>query len=429
MSLAATAPHQASVLSSLRGLEFWRNRLLWLMIASGWFVVIEPAPYELIFVLSLLVFLPGGLRVPLVAAPLILFLVLYNVGGALGLLGVIGDKDATWFIVISFYMAVTGLFFCFCITADPVRRMNAIRSGFIVAGVLASLTGIIGYFGLFGMHEAWAPISRAQGTFKDPNVMATFLIPPYIFLAQDLLLGRAKRPLISLCALLIIVTAIFLAFSRGAWINAAAAILMLVVLSLLLAPSRELRNRVIIGSIGGVILLVVLLAVVMSIPQVQRIFELRASFSQSYDVGETGRFGNQLNSLPYILTLPYGMYPRYFHTIFGEDPHNVYLNAFASYGWLGGFSFLTITAMTVWVGWRACLRRTPWQHHAIAVYCPLFTTLAQGIQIDIDHWRHFYLLLGCMWGLFAVTLAHQRAEAEMIGPRHGRMTRAGRDLH
>ena len=414
---------------TLAGLEYWCNWLLWLLIASGWFVVVEPSPYELIFVLAFVLFLPGGLRVPLVATPLIVFLVLYNIGGALGLLGIIGDKDATWFIIISFYMAVTGLFFCFCITADPVRRMDAIRSGFIVAGVLAATTGIIGYFGFFGMQEAWAPISRAQGTFKDPNVLATFLIPPFIFLAQDLLLGRAKHPLLKLAAMLIITIGLFLAFSRGAWINTGAALIMLVSLSLLLAPSNALRNRVIFGSIAGVILLVVLISVVMSIPQVQRIFEIRASFSQSYDVGETGRFGNQVNSLPYILTLPYGMYPRHFHTVFGEDPHNVYLNAFASYGWLGGFSFLTLVAMTVWIGWRACLPRTPWQHHSIAVFCPLVTTLAQGIQIDIDHWRHFYLLLGCMWGLFAVTLAWQRAAAEKIGPRLGKQARASGDLH
>jgi hypothetical protein len=429
LSSNAAAPVFQRPTAAFGGLEFWRNRLLWLLMASGWFVVVEPAPYELIFILALVLFLPGGLRVPLVSAPLIVFLVLYNVGGAIGLIGAVTDSDARWFIIISFYMAATGLFFCFCITAEPLRRMDAIRSGFIVAGVLGSITGIIGYFDLFGMREAWAPISRAQGTFKDPNVLATFLIPPFIFLAQDLLLGRARRPLLAIGAILVIAVGLFLAFSRGAWINAGVCMILLIGLSLLLAPSNALRNRVLFGSIAGIVLLVVLISVVMTIPQVQRIFEIRASFSQSYDVGETGRFGNQINSLPYILTLPLGMHPRHFHQIFGEDPHNVYLNAFASYGWLGGFSFFALVIMTVWAGWRACLPRTPWQHHAIAVYCPLVTTLAQGIQIDIDHWRHFYLLLGCMWGLLAVTLAWQRSALERGGPRLREQARASGDLH
>jgi hypothetical protein len=63
--------------------------------------------------------------------------------------------------------------------------------------------------------------------------------------------------------------------------------------------------------------------------------------------------------------------------------------------------------MTFWAGWRAIKVRTPWQHHAIAIYCPLIAVMLQGMQIDIDHWRHVYLLLGCMWGLLAATLAYE----------------------
>ena len=42
-------------------------------------------------------------------------------------------------------------------------------------------TGIIGYFGFFGMGEAWAPLWRAQGTFKDPNVSAPSSFRPSSF--------------------------------------------------------------------------------------------------------------------------------------------------------------------------------------------------------------------------------------------------------
>jgi Ni,Fe-hydrogenase I large subunit len=33
----------------------------------------------------------------------------------------------------------------------------------------------------------------------------------------------------------------------------------------------------------------------------------------------------------------------------------------------------------------------------------LFVTILQGVQIDTDHWRHFYLMLGLVWGLAAQT--------------------------
>ena len=180
---------------------------------------------------------------------------------------------------------------------------------------------------------------------------------------------------------------------------------MLVVLTFVLSPSPALRNRILILSLAGAIALAMMIAIALSIPEVQRIFEIRASLAQSYDVGEPGRFGNQIASLPMILTEPNGMNPRHFHYIFGEDPHNVYINAFASYGWLGGISFLTLVIATFWAGWRAIVIRAPWQHHALAVYCPLVSTLLQSVQIDSDHWRHFYLLLGLNWGLFAASLA------------------------
>ena len=83
------------------------------------------------------------------------------------------------------------------------------------------------------------------------------------------------------------------------------------------------------------------------------------------------------------------------------------MNAFAAYGWLGGFSYLLLIIATLCAGWRAVFSWTPFQMHAIAVFCPLVITILQGVQIDTDHWRHFYLLLGAMWGLYAATLRYQ----------------------
>jgi hypothetical protein len=382
---------------------------LWLLVASGFFVVQEPAPYELIFALAFVLFLPAGMQVPKAALPMIIFLVLYNIGGALGLIGSPEDPISRRFVFVSFYMAATGIFFCFVVADDP-KRMTTIRNAYAVAGVIGALTGIIGYFGWFGTAAAWAPVWRAQGTFKDPNVLSTFLIPPFIFLAQDLLLGRARRPLLAIGAMFILAFGIFLAFSRGAWGNVMLAGLMLVTLTFVLSPSARLRNRILVYGTAGALALGATIAIAINVPEIERVFAIRASLIQSYDVGETGRFGNQVASLPMILTGPNGMNPRHFHYIFGEDPHNVYLNAFASYGWLGGVSFFALTIMTYWAGWRAVVTRTPWQHHAIAVYCPLASTMLQAVQIDTDHWRHFYLLLGLIWGLFAASLAWARRE-------------------
>lgn len=203
MSDAATS-HGSS--SAALNLETLQRLALWLLIASGWYVLMEPAPYELLFAVCLVFFLPTGLSVPRVTAPFIVFLTLYNIGGIASLGQVLSDSKAVMFTVVSVYMAVTSMFLAFCVSADPMDRMAIIRNAYVFAGVLSSIAGLIGYFNVGGMEAAWAPMQRAQGTFKDPNVLSTFLIPPAIFLIQGFLLGTIKWRIIAGGALLIILS-------------------------------------------------------------------------------------------------------------------------------------------------------------------------------------------------------------------------------
>ena len=154
-------------------------------------------------------------------------------------------------------------------------------------------------------------------------------------------------------------------------------------------------------AVVGAFVFALLFVVALSIPAVHDIFLMRASLSQEYDLGETGRFGSQLRSLPMLLDRPFGFGPLQYRNFFPEDPHETYVNAFASYGWLGGLSFLALTATTIYVGWRLVLTRSPCQNEAIAVWSCLFVQMAQGFQIDTDHWRHLFLLFGALYGLAA----------------------------
>jgi hypothetical protein len=135
----------------------------------------------------------------------------------------------------------------------------------------------LGYFNVFGLGEAWAPISRAQGLFKDPNVLATFLIMPFVFLVQDIVVLRSRWSWVKIPVLIVIAGGLFLAFSRGAWINAIASTGMMIALSFLLSPSLALRGRIILYVITGVIVFGILLSVALSIPAVRDIFLIRFS--------------------------------------------------------------------------------------------------------------------------------------------------------
>ena len=220
------------------------------------------------------------------------------------------------------------------------------KNGYIVGAVIASVIGLIGYFNIGGTGAYLSPIFRAQGTFKDPNVLSTYIILPALLLTQDVMLGTRKWRFTRYFGLLIIVACLFLAFSRGAWVNFAGAVMLMVVLTFALTPSRELRSRIILLAILGAVLLGVMLAGLLSIDVVKAAFEDRATLAKDYDSGEFGRFGNQLNSIPILLESPLGFGPTKFRMIFSLDPHNVYLNAFSSYGWLGGITYMLLIVST-----------------------------------------------------------------------------------
>ncbi|MDE2447131.1 MAG: hypothetical protein KGO94_13230, partial [Alphaproteobacteria bacterium] len=148
------------------------------------------------------------------------------------------------------------------------------------------------------------------------------------------------------------------------------------------------------------------LFLILSSPEMQSIFLDRFTLVKNYDSGERGRFGNQLNSIPMLLQLPLGFGPLQFGHIFREAPHNTFLNAFASYGWLGGISYIALVGCNLYIGLWTLFTRSPFRNAAILVFACLAQVTFQGVQIDTEHWRHFYWMLGMMWGLFAATVTY-----------------------
>ena len=381
---------------------------VWMLFASGWLVFIEPAPFEIAFAAVFAVFLLTGLTISMLYLPMILLLIGYNIGGGLSLIGVAEDAPSIWFVVISCYMAVMAIVIACIFSEDTKRRLELMRSGWTLAAVIASVAGIVGYFDIAGASDLLTLYGRAKGTFKDPNVFGTFVVPPLVMLAQGFLSGTHRRPLIAGGALVVIAFGLFLSFSRGAWAVAAAAAMLCALLTFVTSQSNRQRIRMVAIVIAGVALFAAILTVALQFESIRATFEVRASLDQSYDQGETGRFGNQRRSIPLLLELPNGFGPLQFRQYFPEDPHNTFLNAFASYGWLGGLSYLGLIASTLLVGWSLVFRRTPWQQESIAIWSSLFFLILQGLQIDTDHWRHFYVLLGLSWGLMLASLRFER---------------------
>lgn len=374
---------------------------LWLLTASSGFALIEPSPYELVFLLAVFVFTLTGIRFSQKLLPLAVLLLAYNLGGAFSLIPWLDDPDAVRFTAVSAYLMITAIFIAGMMAEDAAGRLETLRKGYLFAAWCAGLAGVLGYFNIAGLGDVFTLYGRASGTFKDPNVLGTFLALPIVYALQRALTGQSGLAR-GLVALSVPLAALFLTFSRGAWGVLALSVVMMTALTFLASPSAAGRRRIVAMSLAALIAMVVALLIALSFESIRAVFEVRASLDQSYDQGVTGRFGNQLRAIPLLLESPNGFGPLRFRWIFVDDPHNVYVNAFASYGWLGGLSYLALTAATCVVGWRLCFRRNATQLHAIAIWSVLFVTILQGLQIDTDHWRHFYLMLGLVWGLAAV---------------------------
>jgi len=376
--------------------------VLWLLVAVSGFALIEPSPYEVVFPVALFVFALTGIRFSQKLLPLAVLLLLYNLGGVFSLIPWMDEAPSVRFTAVSVYLMLTAIFFAAIMAEDPLGRLDTLRKGYLFSAWCAGFAGLLGYFDIAGLGEVLALYGRASGTFKDPNVLGPFLVLPIIYALHAVLTGKIgliKGFLVMSVPLL----ALFLSFSRGAWANLAAATLMMTALTFLTSSTTSQRARIVFLTLVSLVLVVVLMLIALSFENIRSVFEIRASLDQDYDQGVTGRFGNQLRSIPLLLELPNGFGPLRFRWFFPEDPHNVYINAFASYGWLGGFSYLALTVATCLAGWRVALRRSPWQGHAIVLWSVLFVTIVQGLQIDTDHWRHFYLMLGLVWGLAAIT--------------------------
>ncbi|TIM18809.1 MAG: hypothetical protein E5Y69_33755, partial [Mesorhizobium sp.] len=124
------------------------------------FVIAEPAPYDLYMAGLIVVWALFGLRISRAAAPLLVLLVIMNIGGMLG---------------------------------------------------------IAGYFHAFPGAEIFTKYDRATGAFQDPNVFGPFLVLPGIYLLYLMLTGPVSRMPLLAVPLLIITAGIFFSFSRGAW--------------------------------------------------------------------------------------------------------------------------------------------------------------------------------------------------------------------
>ncbi|MFZ0210099.1 MAG: hypothetical protein WAL59_29000 [Roseiarcus sp.] len=206
----------------------------------------------------------------------------------------VDQRESVTFIAITIYISLTALFLAAVVADAATARMATIRSGYMVAAML----GIIGYFNVGGLGPSFTLYEnlRAAGPFKDFNVFGPFLVPPIVWLCQDLLLRRGQL-LRTASKLIVLMLAVMLSFSRGAIIACVASLILLLGLTFATASSSSERRRTVVVAVLCATLIVVSLSIILAIPSIREMALSRASLARDYDVGEEGRFGNQLRAI------------------------------------------------------------------------------------------------------------------------------------
>jgi len=397
-------------------LPFWFGMAV--LLVSSCFATVEPAPYDIMSILLFVAYFGMGLTLPkrlLLPITLLSLVIMANFTSIL-----LSDPNTykpdydlvafSRYVSITIYLFLTFVMFASLVREYPRQFLSLFWNAYSVAGFIAALAAVYGYFSLGPGAEELTKNSRARGFFKDPNVLGPFLIP-LILHHGFALLDKWRWPTVFRLAYWgVILLALLLAFSRGAWANTLLSTA--IAITLLFVAQTQLIARVkliCIVLIGG-LLVGVALVNLSSIPALEQMIERRTNLFNSYDVREGGRFDTQSQLAAEVFANPFGYGPNRSNLITKSAAHNVYIKVFAENGWLGGAAWLGFSLLTVCVGLTYCLRPSLFRRDMIIVYAAIVGIVAEGLIIDTLHWRHFFLLLGILWGL--ISLADDRTSAE-----------------
>lgn len=390
------------------GLAVIRSRAMSLLdvmvgvwIFTGGMVLFEPSPYELTFLIVLPLALVAGIGLYRSTFGLMAVLVAFTPFALIACFQVkfTPVTSALLFSIVTIFLLLTAYFIANYVADATERRMRIVMRAYTAAAVVSALIGTLAYLGLIPGADIFMRYGRAKAMFNDPNVFGPFLVLPAMFALQRILLGKGRAQFWAAVVYMILFVGVFVSFSRAAWGHFAVSSIVTLMLVFWLETAARDKVRIMIMSLLGAGMLIVALAGLLSIPSVASLFEQRAA-GQDYDSGETGRFGRQGYAFELALDNPLGIGPGEFRNLrVIEEPHNVYVSVLHVYGWGGGAMYYLLIILTLWRGFAGLARPSPYRLMMIPLMATYTMVVLESAIIDSDHWRHYYLLVGLIWGV------------------------------
>jgi O-antigen ligase len=394
----------------------WLDFMVAVWIFTGGLVLFEPSPYELTFLIVLPLAFVAGMGLYRSTFGLLAMLIGFTPFALIACFQVrfTPINDALIFSIVTIFLLLTAYFIANYVAEDTERRMRLVMRAYTAVAMVSAVVGTLAYLGLMPGADIFLRYGRAKAAFNDPNVFGPFLVLPAMYALQRLLLAPGRTAIIAGGIYMVLFVGVFVSFSRAAWGHFALSSLIVLVLCFWLEAAARDKVRIMIMSLLGAAMLVVALAGLLSIPSVASLFEQRAA-GQNYDSGETGRFGRQGYAFELALDHPLGIGPHEFRNLrIIEEPHNVYVTVLHVYGWGGGAIYYLLIILTLWRGVAALTRPSPYRLMMIPLIATFTMLVGESAIIDSDHWRHYYLLIGLIWGIATAIRNDERRSV----PRH-----------
>ena len=353
-------------------------------------VLVEPAPVDLVLVVVVAVALATGRfhpRVPPVALAALVALLALNL---LSAVEVVDAGRAALFVATTAYLVVFALWLSGYVSTIEDARIVA--GGYLFAAVSSALIGTIALLAGLPGRDLLIGDERVQAFFQDPNVFGPFLVPIALILVEDLLTPRlfALRRVLKAALVLLLVLGVVFSFSRGAWVNLALGLaVVLAVIALRRGGGRKAMLAIVLALVLAVSVTGVLAATG------SEGFLLERARIQSYDAS---RFSAQAVGIDSAERYPFGLGPGQFERYASLSAHSTYVRVAGEQGLPGLLALVVLLTSTLIAALANALAgRETYGIGSAALLGAWCGILVNSVVVDTLHWRHAWMVMALIW--------------------------------
>ena len=353
-------------------------------------VLVEPAPVDLVLVVVVAVALATGRfhpRVPPIALAALVALLALNL---LSAVEVVDAGRAALFVATTAYLVVFALWLSGYVST--IENARIVAGGYLAAAASSALIGTIALLAALPGRDLLIGDDRVQAFFQDPNVFGPFLVPIALILVEDLLTPRlfALRRVLKAALVLLLVLGVVFSFSRGAWVNLALGLaVVLAVIALRRGGGRKAMLAIVLALVLAVSVTGILAATG------SEGFLLERARIQSYDAS---RFSAQAVGIDSAERYPFGLGPGQFERYASLSAHSTYVRVAGEQGLPGLLALVVLLTSTLIAALANALAgRETYGIGSAALLGAWCGILVNSVVVDTLHWRHAWMVMALIW--------------------------------